>query len=205
MAETIDLKKLERKAYLSYHQDGLVDLYGGLAIILLVINIFTEFFAIYAGMIFFFVLFYASSKKAITVPRMGNVEFSSHRKSKIKVLFALLVIFQIGFVLVGILAWLIPPIASFIVANVILIVGLISAGLFGLVGYISEIRRFYGYGIVTLAAFAISYLLVLIIYLPAIVTGTVMLVYGGLLLYRFIRKYPKVQDGEVPDVATEYQ
>ena len=28
MSEKVDLKELERKAYTSYHQDGLIDLFG---------------------------------------------------------------------------------------------------------------------------------------------------------------------------------
>ena len=32
MAERVDLRSLERKAYLTYHQDGIVDIFIGLAI-----------------------------------------------------------------------------------------------------------------------------------------------------------------------------
>jgi len=80
MAETIDLKKLERKAYMSVFQDGLLDICAGIYFVLLGIIVTSGTYSI--GIISYLLalaIWYAG-KKYITTPRMGIVKFSKERK-----------------------------------------------------------------------------------------------------------------------------
>ncbi len=84
MNEKINLKDIERKAYLSYHEDGLLDIFLATFLIQAAIStIFVESFWIFATSGTWFV-FYFAIKQAITIPRIGQVNFSSARKGKIK-------------------------------------------------------------------------------------------------------------------------
>ena len=81
MSHSVNFEGLKRKLYLSYHQDGILDLVIGLGILGFGINMYTESSAfIVLSWIGF--LLYTPLKRAITVPRMGYVQFDETRKRK---------------------------------------------------------------------------------------------------------------------------
>ena len=80
MTHDMDLKTLERTAYLSYHRDGIPDIILGICLILFGIEMAMEMFVFTV----FFPLFIIGTgyyaRKLITVPRLGFARFSDTRK-----------------------------------------------------------------------------------------------------------------------------
>jgi hypothetical protein len=91
MSQNINLKELERKAWTSYFQDGLWDIYLGLLLLAMAIWAllsdvgFSESLgmAIFIGLDVLAMLVLWAGKKTITVPRMGRVRFGPKRKAKL--------------------------------------------------------------------------------------------------------------------------
>ena len=91
MSQTINLKELERKAWTSYFQDGLWDIYLGLLLLAMAVSAllsdvgFSESLGmtVLIGLEVLAVLVLWVGKKLITVPRMGRVKFGPKRKAKL--------------------------------------------------------------------------------------------------------------------------
>ncbi|MDH5795144.1 MAG: hypothetical protein OEZ24_03455 [Candidatus Bathyarchaeota archaeon] len=196
MGEKISLKEIERRAYLSYHQDGLVDVSIGLAILVFGAYILYDpgMVVIGAGSLFVFFLLYAGAKKAITIPRLGYVKFASERKNKIRIILLALALANVA----SLFASAYRPLAVFLVENYMIVVGVIGAAIFSLVAYLSDIKRFYAYAAMTLVLFPSGYVFHTLFQHNFILMGVLMLFSGVGLLYRFLRKYPK-QAGEILD------
>ncbi len=203
MTGKIDLKQLERKAYLSYHEDGLVDLFLGFAAITFGLSVLTEMVIVLAGSVIVWLFVYIAAKRLITVPRIGIVEFSSERKSRLSTLLWILVLVQIISVCVSLLAWMVPLVATIIILNYMIIIGLVGAGIFSIIAYMSDIQRFYLYGVVTLVVFLGSSFFNLIFYLPMMAVGDFITGSGLFLLFRFVHRYPISKEGEADYAGPE--
>jgi len=91
VSQMINLKELERKAWTSYFQDGLWDIYLGLLLLAMAISAllsdvgFSESLGmtILIGLEVLAMLVLWAGKKFITVPRMGRVRFGPKRKAKL--------------------------------------------------------------------------------------------------------------------------
>ncbi len=91
MSQNINLKELERKAWTSYFQDGLWDIYLGLLLLAMAVSAllsdvgFSESWGmtIFIGLEVLAMLVLWVGKKLITVPRMGRVKFGPKRKAKL--------------------------------------------------------------------------------------------------------------------------
>ena len=91
MSQNISLKELERKAWTSYFQDGLWDIYLGLLLLAMAVSAllsdvgFSESWGmtILIGLEVLATLVLWVGKKLITVPRMGRVRFGPKRKAKL--------------------------------------------------------------------------------------------------------------------------
>ncbi len=91
MSQNISLKELERKAWTSYFQDGLWDIYLGLLLLAMAVWAllsdvgFSESLgmAIFIGLEVLAMLVLWTGKKFITAPRMGRVKFGPKRKAKL--------------------------------------------------------------------------------------------------------------------------
>ncbi len=201
MSKTTDLKSIERQAYLSYHQDGLIDIFVGILLILLGVTVWffpTFWFFLVSG---FFALFssYMAAKHRITIPRMGYVEFSAARRLRITYIFLVLVVLLVFGNVLGIIAMLYPPLGVLIFesAFTILIVGAVGGIIFAVIGLASNIRRFYVYAVIFLGSSVFTFYFPIIVVLPLVAVGLVMTVFGSVQLYRFLRMYPKESLGEM--------
>jgi hypothetical protein len=202
LSEEIDLKEIERKAYLSYHQDGLADLFLGLAAVYIaaVFWFVPDIFFVFTAAIGVWMFLYLGAKKGLTVPRLGYVEFSSQRQTKVMLIVGYVTLLNIIFFGLAIYAWLIDPSFFLLIeANGLLVIGVILASVFLVVGHGTGIQRFYIYGLITLIAFSAGQIFLLHVALPVLVLGVVMVSVGSILLFRFIRKYPKPTGGEEVD------
>jgi hypothetical protein len=189
MTETIDLKAIERKAWASYFEDGLLDIFLGAMLLIGGIRSITDY-AWYTLLIVPLILVLPLGKKLITTPRLGHVKFGPARKLKqtkviavltISVLatFALLMLPKSGFALPA--KMLISPIMAGWIAVV-----------FGIIAYYLDFTRLFTYGLL----FAISEVLsgLFGVYIGAMaqtISGIAVLLIGLFVLTRFLRKYPQ--------------
>ncbi|MFX0069095.1 MAG: hypothetical protein ACFFA1_08200 [Promethearchaeota archaeon] len=207
MLGDIDLKRIERKMYTSYHQDGLIDIWSGLFVVFFGIGIITEMVWLGGVWAAIFVAGYASLKKSITMPRLGYVEFASGSKSQRWVRLLLLsgVLVLVGAFVATTFTWLFngspSPIFGFIRQNFELILGLGGSAVIGLVGYILGVRRFYIYAILGVLIFTVGHLVLVSLGLfpgssstlfgsSILVLGALILAPGLVVLLRFLRRYP---------------
>lgn len=201
MSNTTTLKEIERRAYLSYHQEGIVDLCVGSALLSLSLMMWflPEFWFFIVGGLIALTSVYALAKKTITIPRMGYVEFSTSRRQKTQYIFLTFVVVTVFGNILGIIAMLFPPLGILIFESIytILIIGVIGGVLLFMVGFISSIRRFYMYALVFVGSTIFTFLIPIFVLLPLFALGFVMIIYGAVLLFRFLQQYPKVELGEV--------
>lgn len=201
MREEIDLRGLERKAYISYHEDGLLDLFLGLGIIGFVETIFFNMTSTASIIPALAIIFYAFAKKKITIPRIGHVRFSQSRNPRIILLQGLLVLILLLGLFFGLLIWRADASGemSFWMKIVLekyphLIVGFVGVLLFYLTAYAMGIGRFYGYSALTLVLFVTGWILDIQAKRIALLFGVVMMLAGVALLIRFLRKYPEIKE-----------
>jgi len=221
MSQTISLKEIERKAWTSYFQDGLWDIFFGLLLVSSAVNTwlsdtgvpFSTRIPTYIGIMVLGGLVLWAGKRFITVPRMGRIKFGPARKAKLNwvrvVLFiSVLVIAALFFAGLGIKNdWLQRPegwltgrtsIASAFVTLNFLVV-------FSLMAYFMDFKRLYLYGVLfalqevvgvglrELADVDIGF------FIGSAISAVIVLLIGMVVLVRFLREYPlpavEVSDG----------
>jgi hypothetical protein len=209
MSGAFDIDGLERKAYLAYHEDGLVDIltgfilaYTGFFILSDVDTTLLNWFVIMAP------LGYAGIKRRLTEPRIGHVKFGPGRRSRQqKVVMAVALIVNVLLVLSffverdSIFApWrAVEPVWGVLIVGS----GLISLILF-MIGHFNEVSRFRWYTGLSVVMFTIAHLLTdssrgvfpRMAY-AGIPLGLIMMTNGALNLWRFLQKYPAISDVEV--------
>ncbi|MBY8988710.1 MAG: hypothetical protein KGD61_09670 [Candidatus Lokiarchaeota archaeon] len=212
MAEPIDLKALEKKAWRSTFQDGLWDIYLGSLIFILGVSPFLRqliglqdtfgYLLVYLLMIVPTLLILFLGKKYITIPRIGFVKFGLGRKvRKVRLRTFLLIMVLINIVVLiltiggqfsNFLKEL--PFNRYVVP---LFIGLtfITVPL-SIVGYFMEFERLYLIGILAGFGFFIAELLYPIVGSPLDsalsmgVIGAIIISWGLYFFIRFLRKYP---------------
>ncbi|UCD37078.1 MAG: hypothetical protein JSW54_09605 [Fidelibacterota bacterium] len=213
MAEDFDLKRLERKAYLSYHQDGLLDIGLGLFILAWGIGMATGM-AWMAGILAATgISIYAGAKKAITVPRAGLVQFSPERVRKEKKEKSFFVGFFTVSAALGIMMFMLVTsiirgefggssglLARGLEAFIMAPMGLIGAAGLVALGYWKEIRRYYGYAILLMLAVALGPLMDIPHPVYVSTAGSVITLAGLFILMRFLKTYPPADKKETTHV-----
>jgi hypothetical protein len=202
MSQKSDLKALAQRAYLSYHQDGLIDLLIGWMAFIFGLSLSFDAPAI-SLLAWLPLLSYVPIKNALTVPRLGYVQFSPEygpRQRK-----------RLGTILAGVLGLLVLIIALLVLAapkalaavgdNGIVNYGAVVAILLLLAGLLSRIRRLTAYGLLCVFLAVAGATAGLPDYMLFIVLGLVIMLVGAILLVRFIRKYPPAQEGIDHDPA----
>jgi hypothetical protein len=189
MTEQLNLKQLERKAWQLYHQDGLVEVFLGILLIL-------AFLAGISGDRRFFVYVpmlltgpaLILAKRIITVPRMGQVKFGAERKAKLRKLRVMAVVafaLTVALLVITILGvdWIPKQRVLFGIG-----LGTMIALIFAAVAYWKDFPRLYAVGVVIGSAFTVTELLDSP--LPLLVAGGAVLAVGLAILVAFMRKYP---------------
>ena len=202
MSQTSDLKTLAQRVYLSYHQDGVIDLLIGWMAFAFGLCLFFDAPAI-ALLAWLPLLSYIPIKNAITVPRLGYVQFGAEyglrqRKRLGAILASLLGLLVLA---IAVLVLVAPNALTGLGDNAILIYGVVVAILLLLAGLLSRIGRLAVYGLLCAVLAVAGALAGLPDYLLFIVLGLIILLVGAILLVCFIRKYPPTQDGMDHDPA----
>ena len=197
MTEKINLKEIERKAYTSYHQDGLADIFASIYILAFAIGILLDYLydfsmgVILPGMLVAIVVpLWISAKKKITIPRMGYVNFGAKGNFKLAGLFGGILglgvaVFFIFGLLEGPSPWL-----DFVISNGMLMFGIGALIVCSLFAYASGLKRLYTYGIVAFVLLAAGHFLGIFFAYILLVLGLIIMATGFALLARFIKKYP---------------
>ncbi len=203
-----DLKALERKAYLSYHNDGLLDI--GLGLLILSVGIgWLCGMPWLAGILFAVgISSYAGAKKAITIPRLGLVRFGPARRKRQKRETSFFMMYFTLTALLGVVMFLVvininrSPggfgriLEKFIMAPYSILVAIAFACL----AYWKQIPRYYIYAIMLLIAVIAGPLLGIYHGIYFSTPGVVITMVGLYLLIRFLKTYPLVEK-EYPDYA----
>ena len=188
--ENIDLKEIERKAYLTYHKDGILDIYLGMGIMAVATVFFFEYFMYITGSVALLPILYASSKKQYTIPRLGYVKFSQSTKGRARNSATLALLLGSVSAVAGLFAFysVISTGQSFVeplIANWRITLAVILLGVFSLFGYVSDLRRMYHYGLLSSVVFVSGIFLPVPGYMLILLVGGIISVNGIVQLYRF--------------------
>lgn len=193
MNNKINLKEIERKAYTSYHQDGILEITIAFVILIFAAVILGEIPWLGAITGALTVSFYAGIKKLVTVPRIGYVKFSQQRTKKITVLTLVLGLVSM---VAGIFAFMqttssgTPEWVLILIDNYMLTIGTAVAFLFLLGGYAFKTKRIYAYALLTLTLFVGGHFVSLPLYYYLGALGIIILAVGLTMIIRFVHKYP---------------
>ena len=193
MSEKSALRLLKQRAYLAYHQDGIIDLMIGVAILGFGLWIWLDqpIFALFA---FFCFGFYIQLKNAITIPRFGYVRFREAKRES-----GLIVGIGIGIVLLALVVGLLFLLGSdriglapltFLRKFHVYVMSSIGAVIMAIFGLWSGIRRLIAYALFLIAVLGITYLQELDGSVPLLLTGSLLMSIGLILLTRFVRENP---------------
>jgi len=210
-----DLKQIERRAFRSTYQDGLLDILMGLMVVAMAITIYRpesgyspmntiEMLLIYAvvGSLFW------AGKKYITLPRMGQVRFGSTRQHKSKtmaVILGVIVLIQAFVVGMTVFGWLNPVFGAKLVGSFgdysleHLAVAALGSFFVGpsmlVIAYFIDFLR--GYYIAVLMALAVFLMILVNQPIYPVIIGGLIIVPGVVLLINFLKKYPIPQGDEL--------
>ena len=195
MKENIDLEELEKRAYTSIFQDGLLDIYIGLIVIGWITNSLGDFFDTLVVMSILIIL----SKSFISAPRMGRAKFGPTRKLNVK----RLIIFVVINTSILVILLVLPYIGLFQGVSVEgYFFALTISTLFiwlplSIIAFFIKFNRLYIYAIIGGVAFFISE--ILRDYIPDFLSSCIVFgVSGGIIFsiglrifLKFLKKYPK--------------
>jgi hypothetical protein len=212
MSNALDLKQIERKAFRSTHQDGLLDIYLGGIVVALAITMYRPAGGYTPNNILIMLLLYTVigglfwvGKKFVTVPRMGQVRFGPMRKQKKKlmaIILVIIVIIQALFVGLTAVSRANPGFGVRLFGNLnadqgSYLVAAIVAFFIGppmlLIAYFIDFLR--GYYIAILMALAASLMFLINNPMYPIVIGALIILPGLVLFFSFLKKYPLPQGG----------
>ncbi len=193
MNEKINLKEIERKAYTSYHQDGIIDIF--IALFIMSFTVWMILDMIWLGWMFFIVgaSIYAAAKRAFTIPRIGFVKFAQQRVMAAIVIFLGLLLLSsvLGFVtLMQIEGGSTPLWLLLAIEYYMPVIGVSVAALFCVGGYTFRTKRMYIYAFLTLILFVTGHFLYFPLHYYMILLGALILLFGLAMLIRFVRRYP---------------
>ncbi len=216
MSAQINLKEIERRAFRSTYQDGLLDIELGLVVVCMSIFVYRpatgyspmNIVLALLAMLLANGLFWAG-KKFITLPRMGQVRFGAARKRKkatLALILSLVVLIQVGVLGLTVLGWLNPQVgakvndlfkARDLTDLAVAVIGSLFVGpSMILIAYFSDFPR--GYYIAVMMALAVFLLIYLNQPIYAIILGSLIVLPGLVLFVRFIKAYPLHREA-VPD------
>jgi hypothetical protein len=197
MENNVNLKEIERRAFLSYHKDGILDIYLGMGIAMASSIFFFEYFPApsLGGIIAILPVLYAASKKQYTIPRLGYVKFSNSTQGRARNSITLAVLLGVMSAIAGFFAfysviatgasWVEPLIENWKITAAFLMLVVLS-----LFGYVSELKRMYHYALVSFLVFVSGLFIPIPGYLLIITVGGIIFFNGLIHLYRFTQQYP---------------
>jgi hypothetical protein len=195
MSYELDMKEIERQVYLSYSEDGLVDIAIGLVIMAWGFTLLAEPSGLISLLGIFGMGIWYLGKRFITIPRIGTFEPGPKTERRLTHLaIFLLILGLIAFI--GILVSRAFG-SAFASDHPLGILGLVLAAGAALLAYLLNATRIYIYALILFIAFAGGEILAGTVTsfdafaLSVIVGGGLILLSGLIVLWRFVRKYPR--------------
>jgi hypothetical protein len=187
--QNLYLERIEQRAWQSYHEDGLMDVaFGTLLLFVFTGSAADRFHWVAIVLLLLVGPALAVSKRFVTAPRMGAVEFGPARKARKRsvVLFiaALVSVTMLVPIVLGGTEWLRSH-ATFV--SVALGCWVFAA--FAAIAYWLQLTRMYAVGLLFGGAFTLAELLDTPV--PFLVAGTVVALSGVVRLVAFLRRYPR--------------
>ena len=217
MSASLDLKELERKAFRSTYQDGLLDMLFGAIVMAMagfmyrpeegysLTNLIVFVLAMAVGNVLFWV-----GKWFITLPRMGQVRFGPARKQKgttLAIILGLVVLVQVGIVGLTAFGWLNPQVGAqindFLAGRGLerLAVAAVGSLFVGpsliLIAYLGDYPR--GYYIAVMMSLAVFLMILFNQPVYALIIGGLVFLPGLVLFVRFLKTYPLRQESLTHD------
>lgn len=194
MTANARLQQAGSEVYLSYHKDGLLDIFIGSGLLLFGLTIFSD--VAWMGGVIAVVLapLWLPVKKLITAPRVRTMELTpAHHVGLRKTRWRLTMLGLVGFLLGILVFWLIASdsMPAWLLSRPdVLFGGVFAVGLVAIAA-VGKLVRYYVYAGLTLAVF-IGHRLLDVDLAFAITLAGIMIFLGGLgLLIRFLRAYPR--------------
>lgn len=191
MTVGLDVRALEKKAWKSFHQDGLKDVFLGLILIAVGLAGVLDNQLVLLGVEVVAIVALVAGKKWITAPRLGRVQFTSQRKAK-----KLKAITVVGLMMLlsAVLAMVVfrnESVSSWFASHRALSSALIGIWIFvllAMMAYWLDFTRLYWIGFVTGLAFGLAqWMREPILF---VVAGSIILIPGLVLFVRFLGRYP---------------
>lgn len=200
MSHTVDLEALKRKLYLSYHQDGILDLAVGLSILGFGISMAMD---VGATIVFSWIglILYAPLKSAITIARMGYVQFETETKRKTTLIYWLVLGLGTFALFLGLVIYLrsdnlSADFETWLRQYHMLVLGALPAAALAVTAWRTGVSRL----LIDALLIVITILTGIWLQIPeptyVMVAGGILSLIGLVLLARFMRKYPvQKEDG----------
>lgn len=209
-AQESNLKEIEKRAYMSYHQDGLLDIIIGAYILGFALGIYVDIIWDLGGMgsvmpailVAVILPLWILAKRRITMPRIGFVKFGPTHTTRLMGIFVGLVImglaFSVAFTLT--LTQGAPPLwITTIIQYGTIVIGLAALAICVLFGYTMGLSRLYLYGLLTLILFVASHFAGIFFGYILLILGIAITAAGFYLLVSFVRRYPLRGDKAIGD------
>ncbi len=199
MSQSVDLRKLEQKVYLAYHQDGLLDLVIGTLILGMGLNEALGT-SVWGFMSILLIIAYVPLKRRITFPRLGYVKFNVNRGGVNMLLAGGVSVAVLALFLVGMLMLITSDTSSslLLILSVrqapLLLYALLGLIGFGLAGWVIGLRRLLVYALLSVVIMSAGHVLHLPLFAPFLLLAGAILVTGAVLLATFLQNFPVAEE-----------
>lgn len=200
MSGRINLDDIERRAYLSYHEDGLIDIVLGIGLFIASLWVYVEMIWLMGGIIVSLTPMYMGLKKKYTFPRIGEVTFSRDRTRRSQNSMTFLVIMNVVGVLLGFVFWMAfsgdtrPQWILLMIDNYPVVFGIAGGVIWAVVGYITDLTRFYRYSAATLVVIGSANFIPTPFVAHMLLLSVIVIISGYMQFQSFKGKYPIVEE-----------
>jgi hypothetical protein len=198
MAQNVASNDHGQHAYMSYHEDGLLDLLVGLSVLLGGLYILVDLDIPLGGAwVVLWLPIWLSARKAITARRLPYVEIPQEqyagmmRAATFVVITLTLAVFAGSIILLGhstgsVPEWFVIGLRQYLTV----VSGLLGALVLAIAGWLSKLNRLYAYALLTAVAFVGGYVLRAPTSLAVALVGGCITLWGLRMLAGFVRKHP---------------
>ncbi|MFN2138711.1 MAG: hypothetical protein ACK2UK_22335 [Candidatus Promineifilaceae bacterium] len=198
-----EFKDLANRAYMAYHQDGVIDILLGAGITGFGLNMLFDSPAliVLSWMPF---LFYMPLKTHITAPRFGYVRFSGEqeeraRYTRLALVGLLAAALFLGFALFMAFSRAAPDVRALLAGRAMVLMGTMAAIILAAAGAATGLKRLYVYAALTLLFNIVGAFLPIHEGVTTVLLGLTIMASGIWLLARFLRTYPKIDEEKSRD------
>lgn len=197
----LNLKEMRKKIYKTYFSDGIWDIVLGMVYMIfgLGVLITQDIWYLFPVLI----TLPLALKRSVSEPRVGTLQFKKSQKTRLLLLYFLFTFLVLGFVLfLGIINPSGDTLIRWLTVNLFFIIGLIIAGILGLVGWLFNFNRLYFYAIMNLVGFALVGKITTVGVILTVL-GSIITIFGLIVLRNFMKYHPKLDLSENDGVGLQ--